>query len=208
MLALPRSGSLAWRLVRCVAGLAVCALGIALTVRAGLGLGSWDVLHQGISRRSGIPIGTVVILVGVVVLVTWIPLHQRMGLGTVLNTVLLGAGIDLILPHLSTPDALGARWAMLVGGVCLFALGTSLYIAAGLGTGPRDGLMMGLAQRGLSVRTARTLIEVAAVAAGWVLGGDVGVGTIVFSLSIGPLVHLCFELVGHHPAPRGVVMPE
>lgn len=178
------------RLPRLLLGLVLCGLGIASMVAADLGLGPWDVLHQGLSRLSGIPIGTVGILVGMVVLGSWFPLHERPGLGTVLNVVVIGVVIDVTLLVLETPGPLWLRTLMMLAGPLLFAIGSGFYIGAGLGPGPRDGVMTGLARRGLPVGTARACIELTVLAGGWLLGGTVGAGTLVFAFGIGPLVHL------------------
>jgi len=174
---------------RLFGGLVLCGIAFALLVRADLGLDPWNVLHQGVSRHTGIPIGTVTIGVGVVVLLGWIPLRERPGVGTVANTVVIGGVIDLLRPRLPVPHGLGARGAMLAAGLALAGPGIGLYIGARLGPGPRDGLMTGLAKRGHSVRVARTGLELAALAVGWLLGGTVGIGTLVFAVTIGPLVH-------------------
>jgi uncharacterized membrane protein YczE len=164
-------------------------MGIAAMVAADLGLGPWDVLHQGISERTGLPIGSVVILVGVAVMLCWIPLRERPGLGTVLNAILIGVVVDLTLLWLDTPANLWGPWALMLGGVVAFGAGSGFYIGAGLGPGPRDGVMTGLARRGWPVGAVRTAIELSALGGGWLLGGTVGVGTVVFALGIGPLVH-------------------
>lgn len=177
------------RLLRLLLGLVLFGLGIAVMVRADLGLGPWDVLHQGVSRRTGIPIGTVGILTSLVVLVLWLPLRERPGLGTVLNVFVIGATVDLALLALPTIDALVVRWLLLLSGPVLVAVGSGYYIGAGLGPGPRDGLMTGLARRGWRVGGARTAIEASALLIGWLLGGTAGIGTILFTVSIGPLVH-------------------
>jgi uncharacterized membrane protein YczE len=189
MFVLPSRPVLLERLPRLLLGLTLCGLGIALMVAADLGLGPWDVLHQGISEQIGIPIGTVGILVGFVVLLLWVPMRQRMGVGTVLNVLWIGAVIDLVLLVLDTPDHAVLRWAYLLVGAFLFGPGSGYYIGAGLGPGPRDGLMTGIARHGFSVRTVRTGIELTVLAIGWALGGSVGVGTILFALTIGPNVH-------------------
>ena len=179
------------RVPRLVAGLVLCGLGIAFMVAADLGLAPWSVLDQGISDRTGIPIGTVSIIVGAVVLLAWVPLRERPGLGTVLNVVLIGVTIDLALLVLDTPDALPARLGYLAVGAFLWGPGSGLYIGAGLGPGPRDGLMTGLAARGVgSIRVVRTGIELSALAVGWLLGGSAGLGTVVFAVTIGPNVQL------------------
>jgi uncharacterized membrane protein YczE len=177
------------RIPRLVAGLVLCGLGIAFMVAADLGLAPWSVLDQGISQRTGIPIGTVSIVVGALVLLAWLPLRERPGIGTVLNIVLIGTTIDLALLVLDTPGSAVGRLAYLAFGVFLWGPGTGLYIGAGLGPGPRDGLMTGLAARGVgSIRLVRTGIELSALAVGWLLGGSVGLGTVAFAVTIGPLV--------------------
>ncbi|HSH58680.1 MAG TPA: hypothetical protein VK988_03365, partial [Acidimicrobiales bacterium] len=130
-------------------------------------------------------------LVGFGVLLAWIPLRQRLGVGTVCNALLIGVVINAVLAVLPGPEGLATRWAFLLLGLALMGVGSGLYIGAGLGPGPRDGLMTGLAARGYSLRFVRTLIELSALAAGWALGGTVGVGTLVFALGIGPLVQAC-----------------
>jgi uncharacterized membrane protein YczE len=174
------------RVPRLIAGLVLCGLGIAFMVAANLGLSPWAVLDQGISDRTGIPIGTVSIIVGAVVLLAWLPLRERPGLGTVLNVLLIGVTIDLALLVLETPEAMTARLAYLALGALLWGPGSGLYIGARLGPGPRDGLMTGLAARGVgSIRLVRTGIELTALVAGWLLGGSVGLGTVVFAVTIG-----------------------
>jgi uncharacterized membrane protein YczE len=155
-----------------------------------LGLGPWDVLHQGLSEHTGVPIGTVGILVGFVVLLGWLPLGQRLGIGTVLNVVIIGLVVDGVLAVAPAPGQFGARATCMLAGVAFFGVGSGLYIGAGLGPGPRDGLMTGLASRGHSLRLVRTLLEVSVLVVGWALGGSVGVGTLVFAFGIGPLVQL------------------
>lgn len=183
------------RLVVLFAGLILCGVAIALTVQADLGLGPWDVFHQGVSELTGIPIGTVVVLTGAVVLLAWIPLHQRPGIGTIANVLVIGITTDLVLLWLPEPDALGVRIAFMLAGVLLFGPGSGLYIGAGLGPGPRDGLMTGLAAHGPSIRVVRTGIELTALGAGLLLGGTVGVGTILFAVTIGPNVQFWLERV-------------
>ena len=193
MFTLPSRPVLLARLPRLMTGLTLCGLGIALMVAADLGLGPWDVLHQGISEQVGIPIGTVGILVGFVVLLLWVPMRQRMGIGTVLNVLWIGAVIDLVLLVLDTPGNDALRWVYMVVGAFLFGPGSGYYIGAGLGPGPRDGLMTGIARRGFSVRSVRTGIELGVLAIGWALGGSVGIGTVLFALTIGPNVHFFLD---------------
>jgi uncharacterized membrane protein YczE len=191
------------RLTRLFAGLVVMGVGIACMVRSELGLAPWDVLHQGVAQRTGVPLGTVVILVGVAVLALWVPLRQRPGVGTVANALVIGAVIDLTLAVVPEVDWALVRWSLMPIGVVALSLGSGLYIGAGLGPGPRDGLMTGLAARGPSVRLVRTGIEAGALAAGWLLGGSVGLGTLVLAVSIGPLVQFFLERLSL-PAPETV----
>ncbi len=178
------------RLPRLIVGIPVLGLGIALTLHARLGVSPYDVLHQGIAKQTGLSFGTVVIVVGLLILLLWIPLRQRPGIGTVVNTLTVGVVIDLALLVLPEPEALAARIPLLVVGIVVTALGMGLYIGAGLGPGPRDGLMTGIAAKGYRLWVVRTVLEVTALVAGWLLGGDVGVGTVLFAFSIGPLGHL------------------
>lgn len=172
-------------------GLTGYGLSMAMMVRAGLGLDPWDVFHQGLSIHTGMTIGLASAVVGVAVLLAWIPLRNRPGIGTVANVVVIAVTVDAGLWLLSAPTSLPARIAMMVGAVVLNAVSTVLYVGAGLGPGPRDGLMTGLVVRtGLSVRLVRTSIEAAVLVAGWLLGGTVGVGTVVYAFGIGPLVQL------------------
>ena len=184
-----RAGRLPRRLVQLAVGLTLYGTSMAMIVRSSLGLDPWDVLHYGLAARTGLSFGTVVILVGVVVLALWVPIRQLPGLGTVANVVVIGVVSDLVLRVLSTPGQPVARAGLLVGGVVLNGLAGALYIGSQLGPGPRDGLMTGLVRRsGRSVRLVRTSIEVGVVVVGWLLGGVVGVGTVLYALAIGPLV--------------------
>lgn len=169
-------------------GLVLFGFGMGLLVVAELGLSPWEALHQGISIHTPLTIGVVGILTGFVVLLAWIPLRQRPGLGTVLNIVVVGLVIDGTLFLLGTPASFLARLALMLGGIVLAALGSGIYIGMRLGPGPRDGLMTGLAKRGLSIRLARFLIEGSVLLVGWLLGGTIGIGTVAFALLIGPLV--------------------
>jgi len=191
------------RLVQLYAGLLVYGVSSSLLVLAGLGLDPWDVFHQGLSRTFGLSIGTWTIIVGVVVLLLWIPLRQRPGIGTLSNVVLIGLTMNLILGHVHPPHALGVRIACLVCGVLLNGVATGAYIGAGFGPGPRDGLMTGFAARGHSIRIVRTSIELGVLGTGWLLGGTVGVGTVVYALAIGPLAHVFVPLFAHgRPTPE------
>jgi uncharacterized membrane protein YczE len=175
---------------------------------AGLGLDPWDVLHQGLSRRIGLGVGTWAIIVGGAVLLLWIPLRERPGVGTVCNVIVVGAVIDLMLAAVPAPHGLLLRSVVLVGGVLLNGVATGAYIGAGLGPGPRDGLMTGWAKRGHSIRVVRTAIELTALAAGWALGGTVGVGTVLYALAIGPLAHRFIPLLAIPLPARRTGQPE
>lgn len=189
-LAAVRCGGLAGRLLRLYLGLAGFGVSLALMVQARLGLGPWDVLHQGIARHLGIQLGWVTIVVSGLVLLAWIPLRQRPGLGTVSNAIIVGLVVNGALDVLPAPRSLAWRVAWLAAGIGLNGLATACYIGAGFGPGPRDGLMTGIAARGHSLRTVRTVIELLVLAIGAALGGTSGVGTVAYALSIGPLTHV------------------
>ena len=179
------------RLIQLFAGLLLYGISLAFVLRAGLGLAPWDVLHQGLARITGTSVGTMVIAMSFVVLLAWIPLRQAPGFGTVANAILVGVSVDLTMLVLGDADTWWWRGVLLVSGVLLNALATALYIGALLGPGPRDGLMTGLVRRtGRSVRLVRTTLEVGVLALGWVLGGTVGVGTLLYAVAIGPIVHV------------------
>ena len=179
------------RLLQLYAGLVLYGVSMAMLVRASLGVMPWDVLHQGLSRQSGLSLGLVTVLVGLVVLLAWIPLRQRPGLGTISNVLVIGAAVDATLRVLPAVDGLPAQLALAGGGVLLNGVATAAYIGVHFGPGPRDGLMTGLVQRtGGSVRLVRTAIEVAVVAVGWLLGGTLGAVTVLYALAIGPIVHV------------------
>jgi uncharacterized membrane protein YczE len=182
------------KLLKLYAGLVLFGVSMALLIRARLGLDSWDVLHQGIARRSGLQFGWVVIAVGALVLLLWIPLRQRPGVGTVSNVIVVGLAVDAALDVLPDAHAMWLRAVLLGGGIIANGVATGLYIGAGLGPGPRDGLMTGLAARGHSVRVVRTAIELTVLGVGWLLGGSVGVGTVLYALAIGPLAHYFIPL--------------
>jgi uncharacterized membrane protein YczE len=182
------------RLIQLLAGLVLYGISDSMLLLAGLGVDPWDVLHQGLARRTGVPVGTWAIIVGVVVLLLWIPLRQRPGIGTLCNVIVVGAVIDAVLAVVSPPHSLPVQAAVMVSGVVLNGVATGLYIGAGLGPGPRDGLMTGFAARGHSLRLVRTCIEITVLAAGWLLGGTVGVGTVAYAVCIGPLAHVFVPL--------------
>jgi uncharacterized membrane protein YczE len=186
-----RAGRLPRRLTQLLAGLVLYGASMALMIRAGLGLDPWDVFHFGVSRHVSWSFGTVVIVVGALVLLLWAPLRQWPGLGTIANVVVIGLATDASLALLPVPEALWVRTVLLLSGIGLNAVAGALYIGSQLGPGPRDGLMTGLVRRtGLSVRVVRTSIELTVLATGWLMGGVVGVGTVLYALSIGPLVHV------------------
>lgn len=188
------------RLPQLMAGLVFYGTSMAMQTRSGLGLNPWDVLHEGLSDRSGLTFGTVTGAVAVVVLLAWIPLRQHPGVGTVANVVVIAVTVDLVRAVLPPQEGLPWQISMLVAAVVLNGLATAAYVGARLGPGPRDGLMTGLARRtGWSIRLVRTGIEVSALAAGWVLGGTVGVGTVLYALAIGPLTQLFLPAVSWRP---------
>jgi uncharacterized membrane protein YczE len=170
---------------------------------SGLGNAPWDVLHQGLSRSIGLGTGAWVIIVGALVMLLWIPLGERPGLGTVSNAIVVGLVIDLLLPRFAEPSEPLVRWALLIFGVGLNGVATGMYIGADFGPGPRDGLMTGIARRGYSLRLVRTCLEAIVLACGWLLGGTAGVGTLLYALAIGPLAHVFvprFSRAGTAPA--------
>lgn len=179
------------RLSQLFAGLLLYGISLAMLLRAELGLAPWDVLHQGLARITGASVGTMVIVVSFVVLLFWIPLRQPPGFGTFANAIVVGIAVDVTLLVLGPVDAWALRILLLVAGVLLNALATALYIGALLGPGPRDGLMTGLVRRtGRSVRLVRTTLEAFVLVVGWVLGGTVGIGTLLYAVAIGPIVQV------------------
>lgn len=183
------------RLPGLLVGLVVFGIGIALMVQAGLGLGPWEVFHQGIARQAGLQIGTVSILVGIPVLLAWFPLGERPGVGTILNIALIGTSTNVGIGLIPAAQGLPVQLAMMAGGVVTIAIGSGLYLASDLGPGPRDGLMTGLHLRfGWSIRRARTAIELIVMVAGFLAGGTIGLGTVVFALGIGPLVQVSLKV--------------
>ena len=184
------------RLGQLFGGLILYGASIALMAHGALGLMPWSVLDQGLSRQLGWSLGTCSVATGVVVLLAWVPLRQRPGLGTIANVVVIGPALDLTSWLLPSPDNLVVRAVLAVAGIVLNAVATALYIGASFGPGPRDGLMTGLARRtGRSIRLVRTGLEVAVVTCGWLLGGTVGVATVLYALAIGPLVQLLLPRV-------------
>jgi len=194
------------RFVQLAAGLVLYGVSASMLVLAALGLDPWDVLHQGLSRQLGLGIGTWAIIASVFVLALWWPLRQRPGVGTVANAVVVGLVMNLVLGAFDTPDALGARLALLIGRVVLNGVATGMYIGAGMGPGPRDGLTTGLAARGHSIRVVRTAIEVTVLVAGFALGGTVGIGTLLYALAIGPISHVTIPALAVRSRPAASAM--
>jgi uncharacterized membrane protein YczE len=190
-----RAGRTARRLVQLAVGLVLYGVSMAMMLRSGLGLDPWDVFHSGIVRHLPVSFGTVVIIVGALVLLLWVPLRQWPGLGTVANVVVIGLATDAALAVLDAPERMPARVGLLVGGIVLNGLAGALYISSQFGPGPRDGLMTGLVRRtGRSFRLVRTSLELTVLATGWLLGGVVGVGTVLYALLIGPVVQVFLPL--------------
>lgn len=169
---------------------------------AGLGVSPWTVFHEGVAEQTGLRIGTIVVFTGIVVLLLWIPLRERIGIGSAANVLTIGPVINIMLGILpEAVDVVWQQWAYMLGGTFLVALGSSLYIGAGLGPGPRDGVMTGLARRGVNIGIARIGIEVTALTLGWLLGGTVGIGTVVFAFGVGPLIGLMLPRLRMEPVP-------
>ncbi len=185
----PSASQLRRRMPALVSGLFVLGFAISVSVRAQLGVSPWDVLHQGLAHATGLSFGLVVVLVGLVVLLAWIPLRQRLGVGTVLNTLSVGFIANLGIYLIPQQHRLAVRAPMLVVSIVMFGVGGGLYIGSGLGPGPRDGLMTAIASRGHRIWAVRTVLECSALGAGYLLGGHVGVGTVLLALTIGPVTH-------------------
>jgi len=196
------------RLFQLYAGLVLYGTSMALQIRAGLGLDPWDVFHQGVTNHTSLSFGTVTMITGAVVLLAWIPLRQWPGLGTVSNVFVIGLSVDAALSLIPKAGPLPVQLAMLASGVFLNGVAGASYIGAGFGPGPRDGLMTGLVRRtGGSVRVIRTSIEVSVLVTGWLLGGTVGLGTVVYAVSIGPLLHLLLPPLTAPRSPRSRPSP-
>ena len=177
------------RLVRCLVGLALFAVGISLQMNANIGAPPWDVFHQGVAKQTEISIGKIIVMTGFALLTLWIPLKQKPGLGTILNALDIGLVADIALEIIPEPNNILIRIIMVVVGIVTVAIGTGLYIGSALGPGPRDGLMTGLAKRGIPIRVGRTAIEITVLIVGMILGGQVGIATFAFAFGVGPLVH-------------------
>jgi uncharacterized membrane protein YczE len=201
LLPIPRDRR-ALRGLQLTVGLVLFGSTIAMMVLGDLGLAPWDVLHQGLSRTFGLGIGTWSVLISFVVLLGWWPLRQRLGIGTVANAIVVGVVIDIVLWLADPPEALWARIALLVGGVIGNGIATGLYIGAGLGAGARDGLSTGIAARGHSMRVVRTAVEATVLVTGFLLGGTVGVGTLLYALAIGPITHRTIPALTVRVLPR------
>ena len=202
------------RLARCIGGLAMFGVGIAMFIVASLGLAPWDVLHQGLGRKLDLSVGVVIEIIGFLLLVLWIPFRLRPGIGTLLNAIEIGVVVDLAVKVLPDSDRLLPRLAYVLAAIVIVGIGSGLYIGAELGAGPRDGLMIGISQHGVSIRTARTMVEVVVMVIGIFLGGSIGVGTLAFMLGIGPAVHFFIPRLrmsspqANVPeGPEGVVQP-
>ena len=192
------------RLGRCVFGLFMYGLGISMLIDAELGAAPWDVFHTGVSELTGIGTGRIIIITGIALLLIWIPLRERPGLGTILNAVEIGLVVDLTLPLMPSTDLLIPRLGLMFGGIVVIAAGSGFYIGAGLGPGPRDGFMTGLSKRSvgsysISTRTARTSVELIVLAVGIALGGSIGIGTAAFTIGIGPLVQIFLPRLAMQP---------
>jgi len=195
---------LARRLLQLYAGLVLYGASASLVLLSGLGNMPWDVLHQGLEVRTGIGTGLWVDIVGALLLLAWIPLRQWPGLGTVSNVIVLGLVVEAMLAAFDEPHALGERAGLLAAGILLNGVATGLYIGARFGPGPRDGLMTGIAARGHSLRVVRTAIELTVLATGVLLGGTLGVGTVLYALAIGPLAHVFVPRLTVPPVPDHV----
>jgi uncharacterized membrane protein YczE len=191
------------RSIRLLSGLVLFGLALALLVQAHLGLDPWTVFTQGVARRTGFSLGEVTVAISLVLLVLWIPLRQRPGLGTVANAFVVGPVLDAGTALIPSPGSLALRLVFLVLAVVAIAVATGLYVGAGWGPGPRDGLMTGLVDLGIPIYLARTLIEGTVLLAGWLLGGTVGLATVVFALAVGPLVGRALPRLALPPTPSG-----
>ena len=185
------------RFIKLVVGLFIYGIGVAMTVDAQLGLAPWDVLAQGISKQTTLTFGYATVAVSILVLIAWIPLRVKPGLGSVMNAVMVGLVADLALTYIPTPDVYWQKLLLFFGGMVVISFATGLYISCGMGKGPRDGLNVGSAQRfNLPFWQARSIVEVTVVAIGFLLGGQVREGTLIFALGIGYMNQLGMRLFG------------
>lgn len=183
-----RGKNLPRRMIQLNAGLVLFGVGIGLMLQSGLGVPPWDVLHQGLSIHFGLTVGLWSVIVSFVVLILWLPLKERFGIGTILNAIIVGLMIDVTAASVPMAEHALTAWVMLAAGIALMGLASGLYIGANLGPGPRDGLMTAIARRGPSIRLTRSILELVVLICGWLLGGTFGIGTLAFVFSIGPLV--------------------
>lgn len=197
------------RLVQLYVGLGLYGLSTAMFIRSDLGVDPWDVFHLGVALQLGLSIGTVIIVTGAVVLLLWIPLRQLPGVGTISNVICIGLAADAAMALIPELSSLPIRIALLVSGIVINAIATGMYIGAGFGAGPRDGLMTGIhARLGWSIRSVRTAIEVSVLIIGCILGGTFGVGTVLYALTIGPLIQICLPWFRQKPRVQKVQQPE
>lgn len=197
------------RLLQLYVGLGLYGLSTAMFIRSDLGVDPWDVFHLGVALQFGVSIGTVIIVTGAAVLLLWIPLRQLPGLGTISNVICIGLAADATMALIPEMTSLPLRIALLVSGIVVNAIATGMYIGAGFGAGPRDGLMTGIhARLGWSIRSVRTAIEVSVLIIGCILGGSFGVGTVLYALTIGPLIQLCLPWFRQKPRVNNVSQPE
>jgi uncharacterized membrane protein YczE len=190
------------RVTQLFIGLFLYGAGCALTIEAGLGVDPWTVFAEGLSVHTGIGIGWITNIVGFVVLLLWIPLRQKPGIGTIANILLVGTSIQAVLWIVPPVSGLGLQIGVLLGGILMVAIASGLYIGARFGPGPRDGLMTGMhARLGWPIWLCRALVEASVLVIGWLLGGTVGVGTILFAVLIGPLVHIALPLLDTRKPP-------
>ncbi|NIF37062.1 hypothetical protein F3J30_11025 [Enterobacter sp. Tr-810] len=197
------------RLVQLYVGLGLYGLSTAMFIRSDLGVDPWDVFHLGVAIQLGMSIGTVIILTGAAVLLFWVPLRQWPGLGTISNVICIGLAADATMALIPELTSLPLRIALLVAGIVVNAIATGMYIGAGFGPGPRDGLMTGIhARLGWSIRSVRTSIEVSVLLIGIMLGGSFGVGTVLYALTIGPLIQICLPWFRQKPQVQKIPQPE
>ena len=186
---IPVSGkNLPRRFIQLIVGLVLFGIGIAMMLQSGIGLPPWDVLHQGLTEQFGLTVGIWSIIISVVLLLLWLPLREKYGIGTVLNAIIIGFVIDVGVLFIPAPESIWWDVTLMLGGIFLIGLASGMYIGANLGPGPRDGLMTAIARRGVSIRATRWGLEIVALVTGVLLGGTFGVGTIAFALFIGPIV--------------------
>ena len=188
------------RATRLLLGLVLFGLALATLVQADLGLDPWNVFTQGLARQIGLSLGQTTVIVSVVLLLVWIPLGQRPGLGTIANALIVGPVVDLGLAIIPAPGSLAGQVAYMVAAILGTAVATGLYVGAGWGPGPRDGLMTGMAARGVPIAAARAGVEITVLIVGWLLGGSVGVATVLFATTIGPLVKVALHRLAVRPA--------